>query len=53
MNYDSYARKGKHVWIGNFLKKDHRNSALHNLNFFFRQADCANNFLAMQDVFEN
>jgi len=35
MKYDSYARKGEQVSVGNFLRKDHRNSALHNLDFFF------------------
>lgn len=60
MKYDSYARKGEQVSVGNFLRKDHRNSTLHNQDllffvvfFFFRQADVADNHLPKQDVFEN
>lgn len=54
MKYDSYARKGEQVSVGNFLRKDHRNSALHNLGFFFfRPVDLADSRLAKQDVFES
>lgn len=35
MKYDSYARKSEQVSVGNFLRKDHRNSALHNLYLIF------------------
>lgn len=54
MKYDSYARKGEQVSVGSFLRKDHRNSALCNIDlFYFRQADLAGNCLPKQNVLEN
>lgn len=54
MKYDSYACKSEQVSVGNFLRKDHRNSVLHNLCLtFFRQADLADNCLPKQYVLEN